>query len=102
MPKQKAPFQRDMPVIVRSQEPLRKAMDNDPAVEINAGTIAELLKELQRRYPRLPERLLDRNGGVLRFINIYVNEEDIRFLQNQETVLKDGDEVTIIPATSGG
>lgn len=91
-----------MPVIVRSQEPLRKAMDNDPAIEVNAGTIAELLKELRRRYPRLPERLLDGNGAILRFINIYVNEEDIRFLQNQETVLKDGDEVTIIPATSGG
>ncbi len=91
-----------MPVIVRSQEPLRKAMDNEAEVEVHATTVSDLLVELRRRYPRLPERLLDENGEVRRFINIYVNEEDIRFLQNQETELKDGDEVTIIPATSGG
>jgi hypothetical protein len=53
---------------------------------------------LQTRYPGIKERLLDEQGGVRRFVNVYVNEEDIRFLQNQDTPVKDGDEISIIPA----
>ena len=54
------------------------------------------------RYPGIKERLLDENGAVRRFVNVYVNEEDIRFLQNQETPVKSGDEISIIPAIAGG
>jgi molybdopterin synthase sulfur carrier subunit len=57
---------------------------------------------MQKRYPGFKERVLDEAGAVRRFVNVYVNEEDIRFLQNQETVLQDGDEVSIIPAIAGG
>jgi molybdopterin synthase sulfur carrier subunit len=57
---------------------------------------------LQARFPGIQERLLDEKGEVRRFVNVYVNEEDIRFLQNQRTPLKDGDEISIIPAIAGG
>jgi len=71
-------------------------------VEVNAATIGDAIVELQTRYPGIKERLLDETGAVRRFVNVYVNEEDIRFLQNQQTKLKDGDEVSIIPAIAGG
>ncbi len=57
---------------------------------------------MQTRYPGIRERLLDDTGSVRRFVNVYLNEEDIRFLQNQETPVKDGDEISIIPAIAGG
>jgi len=69
---------------------------------VNATTIDEAIAELQARYPGFKERLLDDAGVVRRFVNVYVNEEDIRFLQNQQTKLKDGDEISIIPAIAGG
>ena len=91
-----------MPVKIRAQEPFKKFLDNEAEVEISAGTILEAIKALRERYPNFAQRLLDDAGGIRRFVNVYVNEEDIRFLQNQQTILKDGDEVSIIPATSGG
>ena len=66
------------------------------------SSVAEFCLETQSRYPGIKERLLDDSGSVRRFVNVYVNEEDIRFLQNQQTPLKDGDEVSIIPAIAGG
>ena len=57
---------------------------------------------MQRRFPGIQERLLDDTGAVRRFVNVYVNQEDIRFLQNQQTPVKDGDEISIIPAIAGG
>ena len=91
-----------MSIRIRAQEPLRKFLDNEPYVEVNAGTIRDVIQMLQANYPVFAQRLLDEGGGIRRFINVYVNEEDIRFLQNQQTTLKDGDEVCFIPATSGG
>ena len=87
---------------VRIPTPLRKLTNNEEVVEINAETVAEAIGELQTRYPGIKERLLDESGAVRRFVNVYVNEEDIRFLQNQQTTLKDGDELSIIPAIAGG
>jgi molybdopterin synthase sulfur carrier subunit len=87
---------------VRIPTPLRKLTNNEEVVEINAGTIGDAITELQSRYPGIRERLVDDKGEVRRFVNVYVNEEDIRFLQNQQTPLKDGDEVSIIPAIAGG
>ena len=91
-----------MKIKVRAQEPLRKLLDNEQVVEVSGTTVLEVIKILQSRYPRFVERLLERDGSVRRFVNIYVNEEDIRFLQNQQTTLRDGDEVRIIPSIAGG
>jgi molybdopterin synthase sulfur carrier subunit len=91
-----------MPVQVRIPTPLRKLTQNEELVEVTAPTVADAITELQTRYPGIRERLLDEQGSVRRFVNVYVNEEDIRFLQNQQTPLKDGDEVSIIPAIAGG
>jgi molybdopterin synthase sulfur carrier subunit len=87
---------------VRIPTPLRKLTNNEEIVEVDAATIGAAIIELQGRYPGIKERLIDENGEVRRFVNVYVNEEDIRFLQNQQTPLKDGDEVSIIPAIAGG
>jgi molybdopterin synthase sulfur carrier subunit len=87
---------------VRIPTPLRKLTNNEEVVEVSAGTIGDAFLELQSRYPGIKERLLDDSGSVRRFVNVYVNEEDIRFLQNQQTALKDGDEISIIPAIAGG
>jgi molybdopterin synthase sulfur carrier subunit len=87
---------------VRIPTPLRKLTNNEELVEVNATTIGDAFSELQTRYPGIKERLLDDAGAVRRFVNVYVNEEDIRFLQNQQTKLKDGDEISIIPAIAGG
>jgi molybdopterin synthase sulfur carrier subunit len=87
---------------VRIPTPLRKLTNDEEVVEVNPGTIAGTIAELQARFPGIKERLLDENGGVRRFVNVYVNEEDIRFLQNQDTPVKDGDEISIIPAIAGG
>jgi molybdopterin synthase sulfur carrier subunit len=91
-----------MPKKVRIPTPLRKLTNNEELVEVNGATIAEAITELQTRYPGIGERLLDEKGEVRRFVNVYVNEEDIRFLKNQQTPLKDGDEISIIPAIAGG
>ncbi len=87
---------------VRIPTPLRKLTNNEEVVEVDAGTIGAAITELQSRYPGIKERLMDESGQVRRFVNVYVNEEDIRFLKNQDTPLKDGDEISIIPAIAGG
>ena len=91
-----------MPVQVRIPTPLRKLTHDQEVVETSAETIGDAITDLESRYPGLQERLLDDDGQVRRFVNVYVNEEDIRFLQEKETPLKDGDEVSIIPAIAGG
>ena len=87
---------------VRIPTPLRKLTNNEELIEVDGGTISEAIAELQTRYPGIKDRLLDDTEAVRRFVNVYVNEEDIRFLQNQETKLRDGDEISIIPAIAGG
>lgn len=91
-----------MPIKVRIPTPLRKLTHDEEVVQVNASTVGGAIAELQTRYPGIKERLTDDDGSVRRFVNVYVNEEDIRFLQNQETSLKDGDEISIIPAIAGG
>lgn len=91
-----------MPVNVRIPTPLRKLSNELDVVEVAAGTVASAILELQAKFPGIKDRLIDETGQVRRFVNVYVNEEDIRFLKNQETPLKDGDEVSIIPAIAGG
>lgn len=91
-----------MPAKVRIPTPLRKLTNEQELVEVSAGTIATAVAELQAQFPGIKERLLDEKGEVRRFVNVYVNEEDIRFLENQATPVKDGDEISIIPAIAGG
>ena len=91
-----------MPIKVRIPTPLRKLTHDEEIVHVAATTVGGAIAELQSRYPGIKERLTDEAGSVRRFVNVYVNEEDIRFLQNQETTLRDGDEITIIPAIAGG
>ena len=87
---------------VRIPTPLRKLTNNEELVEVNPATIGDVITELQTRYPGIKDRLIDETGSIRRFVNVYVNEEDIRFLENQKTALKDGDEISIIPAIAGG
>ena len=91
-----------MAVKIRIPTPLRKLTNNEELVEVKATTIGDAINELQARYPGIKERLIDDAGAVRKFVNVYVNEEDIRFLQNQQTKIKEGDEVSIIPAIAGG
>jgi molybdopterin synthase sulfur carrier subunit len=87
---------------VRIPTPLRKLTNNEELIEVKAANIGDAIAELQAKFPGIKERLVDENGEVRRFVNVYVNEEDIRFLQNQQTPLKEGDEISIIPAIAGG
>ena len=91
-----------MPVLVRIPTPLRSLTKGNAEIQAKGDTIDSLVSDLDRQYPGLKERLLDEAGELRRFINIYVNQEDIRFLQAKKTGLKDGDEVSIVPAIAGG
>jgi sulfur-carrier protein len=91
-----------MPVTVRIPTPLRALAKGNGNVQAKGDTIEDLVGDLERQFPGLRERLMDEGGELRRFINIYVNQEDIRFLDNKATKLKDGDEVAIVPAIAGG
>ncbi len=90
-----------MPILVRIPTPLQKLTDGKAEVECKAKNVLELVDALEKDYPGMKERLSD-GGKIRRFINIYVNEEDIRFASKEETALKDGDNVSIVPAIAGG
>jgi molybdopterin synthase sulfur carrier subunit len=90
-----------MGVKVRIPTPLQKLTDGRSEVECAAKNITELVEALEKDYPGMKERLTD-GGKVRRFINIYVNDEDIRFMNKEETPLKDGDNIAIVPAIAGG
>lgn len=91
-----------MSVKVRIPTPLQKLTKDQAEITSQGTTVAALIQNLEKSYPGLLERLCDEQGKLRRFVNIYVNEEDIRFLKGDATPLKDGDEVSIIPAIAGG
>ncbi|HEV8641500.1 MAG TPA: ubiquitin-like small modifier protein 1 [Methylomirabilota bacterium] len=91
-----------MPVTVRIPTPLRSITKGNAEVRAKGESVAEVVDDLERQFPGLRERLVDDSGELRRFINIYVNEEDIRFIQGKKTALKDGDTVSIVPAIAGG
>jgi len=91
-----------MAVLVRIPTPLRTLTKGSAEVQAKGDTVGDLVLDLERQFPGLRERLLDDAGELRRFINVYVNEEDIRFLQGKTTTLKDGDQVSIVPAIAGG
>jgi len=87
---------------VRVPTPLRKLTGGADAVEAEGATVAALVTDLDRRYPGMKDRICDETGKVRRFVNIFVNGEDIRFLQHLDTAVKAGDELSIVPAIAGG
>lgn len=91
-----------MEIRVRIPTPLKKLAGEQDVILANGSTVGEVIRWLTETYPGLKERLRDDQGEVRRFINIYVNDEDIRFIQNLETPLKNGDQISIIPAIAGG
>jgi sulfur-carrier protein len=91
-----------MAINVRIPTPLRTLTGGADEVSIDGATVGELLENLEKKHPGIKERLCDDKGSVRRFVNIYANEEDIRFLDNLQTKVKDGDSVSIVPAIAGG
>jgi molybdopterin synthase sulfur carrier subunit len=91
-----------MAIQVLIPTPLQKFTGDEASISLEASSIDGLLEALETRYPGLQARLCDENGKLRRFLNLYVNSEDIRFLDNQATPLNDGDEVSIVPAVAGG
>ncbi len=91
-----------MSVRVRVPTPLRKFTEGSDEVGANGATVSAMLDDLEQNHPGIKERIMDENGKVRRFVNVYVNGDDIRFLKNLDTALKDGDSISIVPAIAGG
>jgi len=91
-----------MSILVRIPSPLQGLTKGEKEVEVTGATLAEVIADLEKKYPGFRERLLDEKGELRRFVNVYVNEEDVRFLEGLATKLEDGAEVSIIPAVAGG
>jgi molybdopterin synthase sulfur carrier subunit len=87
---------------VRIPTPLRKYTGGAEAVQADGATVAAIVADLDKNHPGIRERICDESGAVRRFVNIFVNGEDIRFLQNLDTTVKAGDEVSVVPAIAGG
>ena len=91
-----------MAIKVRIPTPLQKLTKNQSEITAQGKTVTEVLAHLETQFAGMKERLYDENGQLRRFINFYVNEEDVRFLQGAKTALKAGDQVSIVPAIAGG
>jgi molybdopterin synthase sulfur carrier subunit len=91
-----------MSIVVRIPTPLRKLTENQDVVAGDGDTLSQCIDGLEQQYPGLKERLCDETGELRRFVNVYVNGEDVRFQQGVQTPLKGGDEVSIVPAVAGG
>jgi molybdopterin synthase sulfur carrier subunit len=91
-----------MPAKVLIPTPLRRLTNNQDCVPATGATIGEVIADLERQFPGFKERLCDDKGELRRFVNLYLNDEDIRFAQGRLTPVKDGDEIAIIPAIAGG
>ena len=90
-----------MPVTVRIPTPLRSLTGGEEQIQASGSTVKEVIDNLESRHPGMKDRLLD-DKGVRRFVNIYVGDEDIRFLDGLQTALKEGEEISIVPAIAGG
>ena len=91
-----------MAVSVRIPTPLRKFTNGQSDVEIEGESVGEAIDNLEASHSGIKEKLIDESGSIRRFVNVYLNEEDIRFLDGADTEVKDGDSVTIVPAIAGG
>ena len=91
-----------MAITVRIPTALRRLTQGQGEIQIEASSIGELIEKLEEEFPGIKERLVEPNGEIRKFVNFFVNDEDIRFLNGKDTELKDGDVVSIIPAIAGG
>ena len=91
-----------MTVYVRVPTPLRKFTNGADEVNAQGNNVRSMVEDLDRKFPGIKDRICDETGKIRRFVNVYVNGDDIRFLQNLETALKEGDNISIVPAIAGG
>ena len=91
-----------MAIRVHIPTPLRKLTDGRAEVSAEGVTVTELINNLEAAHTGIAEKLVDADGAVRRYVNLYVNDEDIRFLSGMDTPLKDGDSISIVPAIAGG
>jgi molybdopterin synthase sulfur carrier subunit len=91
-----------MSVTVKLPTILRKHAGGEAKVPADGATLSDVLSDLESRYPGITKNVLSEDGGLHRFINVYVNDEDVRYLGSLETALKEGDTVSILPAVAGG
>ena len=87
---------------VRIPAPLRKLTGELELIDASGSTISEVLASIEKAFPGLKERICDESGQIRRFVNVFVNDEDIRFLEEGSTPVKDSDEISIVPAIAGG
>ena len=87
---------------IRIPTPLRKLTGEQEVVQADGSTVGDILRSLDTSFPGLKERICDEEGNIRRFVNVYVNDEDIRFLDEQATAVREGDEISIVPAIAGG
>ena len=91
-----------MAITVRIPTPLRNLTNGEETVEAAGSTVVAIIDDLETKFPGIKERICDESGQVRRFVNFYLNDEDIRFKDGQDTAVNDGDELSIIPAIAGG
>ncbi len=91
-----------MPVKVRVPTPLRRFTGGNDEVTVNGDSIKAVIADLEKNHPGIGERLLDEKGDLRRFVNVYLNGDDIRFLSQLDSKVKDGDDISIVPAIAGG
>ncbi len=91
-----------MSVRVKLPTILRKHVGGESQVDAKGGTLRDLLSDLEARYPGITKNIVSEDGGLHRFINVYVNDEDVRYLGSLETAVEEGDTVSILPAVAGG
>jgi molybdopterin synthase sulfur carrier subunit len=82
--------------------PLRRLSDGQVTVPVEANDLASAIEALDARYPGFRDRLLDEKGELRQFVNVYLNDEDVRYLQKEATAVKDGDTISIVPSIAGG
>ncbi|MFN2614629.1 MAG: MoaD/ThiS family protein [Actinomycetota bacterium] len=89
-------------ISVRIPTPLRRSTNGASEVKVDAGTVRSMVEDLERQFPGMRERLCDESGEIRRFVNVFVGDEDIRFLKGLDTPIPSGTQVSIIPAVAGG
>ena len=91
-----------MSIVVRIPTPLRRLTDGQDKVDVEGDSLGDVIDAINEQYPGIRERICDDQGQLRNFVNVYVNGEDVRFLQGLETPTSSGDEVSVVPAVAGG
>ena len=91
-----------MAITVRIPTPLRRVTDGQDKVDTEGATLRQIIDSMESQYPGIKERICDEDGNLRNFVNVYVNGEDVRFLDGVDSATGDGDEISIVPAVAGG